>query len=54
MRRIDDLPVVPHGECQDRLRHAAGGRLGAYFRLNKSFMCAGGIKGRDACTVSQQ
>ncbi|XP_034235063.1 phenoloxidase-activating factor 2-like [Thrips palmi] len=47
LRRIDDLPVVPHSQCQDKLRRT---RLGPYFRLNGSFMCAGGVRGKDACT----
>ncbi|XP_034233747.1 phenoloxidase-activating factor 2-like [Thrips palmi] len=47
LRLIEDLPVVPHAECQDKLRRT---RLGAKFILHKTFMCAGGIQGRDACT----
>lgn len=47
LRRIDDLPVVPHAQCQEKLRRT---RVGPYFKLNKSFMCAGGVKGKDACT----
>lgn len=41
------LPTVPNNECQDRLRRT---RLGKYFVLDKSFMCAGGLKEQDTCT----
>ncbi|CAG7818344.1 unnamed protein product [Allacma fusca] len=43
-----DVPVVESNECEQRLR---GTRLGGYFTLNrKSFLCAGGEEGKDACT----
>ena len=45
MKKID-LPVVPHGSCQAALRKT---RLGRRFILDKSFLCAGGIKGKDTC-----
>ncbi|CAH1159537.1 unnamed protein product [Phaedon cochleariae] len=41
------LPVVPSLACQHSLRHT---RLGPHFNLHKSFMCAGGEKGRDTCS----
>lgn len=41
-----DLPVVPHGDCQNRLRTT---RLGRYFKLHQSFTCAGGEPGKDTC-----
>lgn len=41
-----DLPVVPPGQCQTALRTT---RLGSKFVLHKSFMCAGGEKGKDTC-----
>merc|ERR1711868_103762 len=41
-----DLPVVNHGECQDKLRST---RLGQKFKLDLSFLCAGGINGKDTC-----
>merc|ERR1712029_1092764 len=41
-----DLPVVSHGECQDKLRST---RLGQKFKLHDSFLCAGGIPGKDTC-----
>ncbi|XP_052873055.1 phenoloxidase-activating factor 2-like [Anopheles cruzii] len=41
-----DLPVVPNDQCQSALRTT---RLGAKFNLHKSFMCAGGIPGKDTC-----
>lgn len=41
-----DLPVVPNGECQAKLRTT---RLGKFFELHKSFMCAGGVSGKDTC-----
>lgn len=47
LRSIEDLPVVPHDSCEEKLRRT---RLGPYFRLNRSFMCAGGEAGKDACT----
>lgn len=42
-----ELPVVPIDKCQDVLRKS---RLGKYFILNPSFMCAGGELGIDTCT----
>ncbi|XP_014488938.1 PREDICTED: serine protease 42-like isoform X3 [Dinoponera quadriceps] len=41
-----DVPVVPHNTCQDTLRTT---RLGKYFVLDKSFICAGGELGKDTC-----
>lgn len=41
-----ELPVVNSVACQDQLRKT---RLGEKFKLDDSFMCAGGIKGRDTC-----
>ncbi|XP_034235067.1 phenoloxidase-activating factor 2-like [Thrips palmi] len=41
-----DLPIVPNPECQELLRKT---RLGAYFLLDASFICAGGEPGRDTC-----
>ncbi|KAH0950194.1 hypothetical protein HN011_004072 [Eciton burchellii] len=41
-----ELPIVPHGSCQNILRTT---RLGKYFVLNNSFICAGGEAGRDTC-----
>ncbi|EEZ99307.1 phenoloxidase-activating factor 2 [Tribolium castaneum] len=41
------LPVVAHEQCQDAFRKT---RLGKYFILNESFVCAGGEEGKDACT----
>lgn len=43
-----DLPVVPKNTCENSLRKT---RLGRYFRLHDSFVCAGGEKGRDTCRV---
>ncbi|XP_013164489.1 PREDICTED: trypsin-3-like isoform X1 [Papilio xuthus] len=41
-----ELPVVGNQSCQKRLRMT---RLGRYFNLDPSFMCAGGENGRDTC-----
>ncbi|XP_050719649.1 uncharacterized protein LOC127000242 isoform X2 [Eriocheir sinensis] len=41
------LPVVPYDTCQNNLRKT---RLGLFFILHKSFVCAGGKAGQDACT----
>merc|ERR1711988_1998838 len=41
-----DLPVVNHDDCQDSLRKT---RLGKKFKLHDSFVCAGGINGKDTC-----
>ncbi|XP_034479032.1 phenoloxidase-activating factor 2 isoform X2 [Drosophila innubila] len=45
LKRID-LPVVSRAECQAQLRVT---RLGRRFRLRPSFICAGGIEGKDTC-----
>ncbi|KAK4316475.1 hypothetical protein Pmani_012377 [Petrolisthes manimaculis] len=42
-----DLPAVDHPQCQTALRTT---RLGPDFRLDNSFMCAGGEAGKDTCT----
>nr|CAI5819317.1 unnamed protein product [Callosobruchus analis] len=41
------LPTVEFQQCEEKLRKT---RLGRFFKLDKSFMCAGGEHGRDACT----
>lgn len=40
------LPIVPQKDCQDSLRST---KLGTLFKLNSSFMCAGGEKDVDTC-----
>lgn len=45
LKRID-LPVISKSECQAQLRVT---RLGRRFRLRPSFLCAGGIEGKDTC-----
>merc|ERR1719187_2203004 len=40
------LPVVPRDQCVDWLRAT---RLGKRFKLDQSFVCAGGEAGKDAC-----
>jgi len=43
------LPVLDGNTCQNRLRSSA---LGPYFIFDRnSFICAGGMRGRDACNV---
>lgn len=41
-----DVPVLPHGQCQQQLRQT---RLGYNYELNPGFLCAGGEEGKDAC-----
>jgi hypothetical protein len=43
-----DLPVVPQDACLQALRKT---RLGPYFKLHESFICAGGVRGKDTCKV---
>jgi hypothetical protein len=43
-----DLPVVPREACLQTLRKT---RLGPYFKLHESFICAGGTQGKDTCKV---
>lgn len=40
------LPLVDNVECLDALRTT---RLGIYFNLHRSFICAGGEAGKDTC-----
>lgn len=40
------LPLVDNASCQSALRST---RLGPYFRLHESFLCAGGELSRDTC-----
>nr|XP_026486845.1 uncharacterized protein LOC113393937 isoform X2 [Vanessa tameamea] len=41
-----DVPILPHGQCQQQLRQT---RLGYNYELNPGFICAGGEEGKDAC-----
>ncbi|XP_043269852.1 phenoloxidase-activating factor 2-like [Venturia canescens] len=41
-----ELPIVPHDDCQTALRRT---RLGHHFKLDSSFVCAGGKLGQDTC-----
>ncbi|CAH1721892.1 unnamed protein product [Aphis gossypii] len=41
-----ELPIVPRSKCMDILRTT---RLGPKFVLHDSFICAGGIEGKDTC-----
>ncbi|XP_057336380.1 phenoloxidase-activating factor 2-like isoform X2 [Microplitis mediator] len=45
LKRVE-LPVVNHNICQDWLRST---RLGKYYVLHTSFLCAGGETGKDTC-----
>nr|XP_012220376.1 PREDICTED: suppressor of tumorigenicity 14 protein-like [Linepithema humile] len=45
LRKID-LPIVDRTDCQTRLRST---KLGQYFQLHGSFICAGGEANRDTC-----
>ncbi|XP_045781896.1 phenoloxidase-activating factor 2-like [Maniola jurtina] len=42
-----EVPVLTHQQCQAKYRNS---RLGSYFILDKSFLCAGGEQGRDVCS----
>uniref|UniRef100_A0A1Q3FRB4 Phenoloxidase-activating factor 2 n=1 Tax=Culex tarsalis TaxID=7177 RepID=A0A1Q3FRB4_CULTA len=42
-----ELPVMPHGDCQEAFRKT---RLGPTFQLHRSMLCAGGEEGVDTCT----
>ncbi|TDG42751.1 hypothetical protein AWZ03_010829 [Drosophila navojoa] len=42
-----ELPFVERNKCENQLRYNT--RLGRYFELHESFVCAGGERGRDAC-----
>merc|ERR1711971_249510 len=46
MKQIE-MNMVDHPTCQAKLRTT---RLGEFFELHKSFNCAGGVGGEDACT----
>lgn len=41
-----ELPIVPLNQCQTQFRTTI---LGKYFRLDRSFICAGGESGKDTC-----
>ena len=41
------VPLVENQECQNLLRENT--RLGPFFELDESFLCAGGQKGVDTC-----
>lgn len=46
-----EIPVVRHDTCQNVMRTT---RLGGYFILDESFICAGGEEGKDTCKVNYQ
>lgn len=46
LRKVD-LPVVGRQECENALRYQT--KLGRFFRLHASAICAGGERGKDAC-----
>lgn len=41
-----ELPIVPSGRCLKELQKA---RLGPFFHLHRSFLCAGGEANKDTC-----
>ncbi|XP_020281678.1 serine protease 42-like isoform X2 [Pseudomyrmex gracilis] len=45
LKRVE-LPTVPHDTCENIMRTT---RLGKYFSLHRSFICAGGKAGKDTC-----
>ncbi|KAK2585981.1 hypothetical protein KPH14_010555 [Odynerus spinipes] len=45
LRKVD-LPIVDRSDCQNRLRTT---KLGQYFVLHGSFICAGGEANKDTC-----
>lgn len=45
LRKVE-IPIVPSTDCQEKLRST---RLGSFFRLHDSFICAGGEPGEDTC-----
>lgn len=45
LRKVE-LPIVDRTDCQTRLRST---KLGQYFQLHGSFICAGGEMNRDTC-----
>lgn len=46
MRKVT-LPIMDRTECQNKLRKT---RLGSFFNLHDSFICAGGGENYDTCT----
>lgn len=44
--RMIQMPIVSKEQCLSSLRKT---RLGAYFQLHKSFICAGGEENKDTC-----
>ncbi|XP_052889265.1 inactive CLIP domain-containing serine protease A8-like [Anopheles moucheti] len=45
LKRVE-LPVIPRKRCKELF---AATRLGEFFRLHRSFLCAGAIEGVDTC-----
>ncbi|KAL7737867.1 hypothetical protein ACLKA6_006243 [Drosophila palustris] len=45
LKRID-LPILEHQQCERLLRRTI---LGRRFKLHTSFICAGGVQGKDTC-----
>lgn len=43
-----DLPMVARSRCQEVMRERG---LGPNFELHESFVCAGGVSGKDTCEV---
>jgi len=47
LRKVQ-LPIIPRDRCQALFRKT---RLGKFFLLHESFICAGGEPDKDACQV---
>ena len=47
MKEVAELPIVPNEQCQEALRSKT--RLPSIWKLHESFLCAGGIEGKDTC-----
>ena len=47
MKEVSELPIVPNEQCQEALRSKT--RLPSIWKLHESFLCAGGIEGKDTC-----
>ncbi len=45
MKQVE-LDLVSPADCQQRLRQT---KVGRFFKLHSSFMCAGGVEGVDTC-----
>ena len=50
-QKLVDVKVVNQLRCENLIRQANPTKYANFFLNRKSFLCAGGVEGKDACSV---